>query len=124
MAYKKEDLYNRTIDLIRRNKHFFIEDVVAYLGIAKPTFYKHFPLESNEMNAIKEALEKNKIDIKTSIRSKLYDSTSPTSLLALFKLVCSDDERKRLSMEYRDHSSGGEPINKVVFELRNTQDTN
>ena len=98
MAYKKEELHNKTMDLIRRNKHFFIEDVVKYLGIAKPTFYKHFPLESNEMNAIKEALEKNKIDIKTSIRSKLYESSSPTSLLALYKLVCSDDERKRLSI--------------------------
>jgi len=124
MAYKKEDLYNQAVDLIRRNRHFFIEDVISYMGISKSTFYKYFPIESNEMNSLKDELVKNKIEIKTSIRSKLHSSTSPTALLALYKLVCSDDERRKLSMEYRDHTTNGEPINKVVFELRNPQDTN
>lgn len=123
MAYNTKKLHEQAIQIIREKKHFFIEDVIAYLGVSKPTFYKHFPIDSNEMNTLKEELTKNKIDVKTSLRSKLHSSSSPTALLALYKLVCTDEERKKLSMEYRDHTSNGEPINKVIFELARPHDT-
>lgn len=122
MAYDTNKLFQQAIQIIKEKKHFFIEDVISYLGIAKPTFYKHFPIDSNEMNALKEELTKNKIDVKTSLRSKLHSSSSPTALLALYKLVCTDEERKKLSMEYRDHTTNGEPINKVIFELASPSD--
>jgi hypothetical protein len=104
MAYKTSELYERALEEIDKNNLFFIEDVVAYLGIAKPTFYEHFPIDSNEMNAIKEKLNKNAMRTKVSIRSKLHQSKSPTGLLALYKLLATNDERKALAMEYREHS--------------------
>lgn len=104
MAYKTSELYERALEEIDKNNLFFIEDVVAYLGIAKPTFYEHFPIDSNEMNAIKEKLNKNAMRTKVSIRSKLHQSKSPAGLLALYKLLATNDERKALAMEYREHS--------------------
>ena len=104
MAYKTSELYERALEEIDKNNLFFVEDVVAYLGIAKPTFYEHFPIDSNEMNAIKEKLNKNAMRTKVSIRSKLHQSKSPTGLLALYKLLATNDERKALAMEYREHS--------------------
>jgi|31_taG_2_1085359.scaffolds.fasta_scaffold48996_1 hypothetical protein len=110
MAYKTNELYDKALEEIDKNNLFFIEDVVAYLGISKPTFYDHFPVDSNEMNDIKERLNKNKMRTKVSIRSKLHQSTSPAGLLALYKLLATEDERKALAMEYRDHTSNGEKI--------------
>ena len=123
MAYDVKELYNKTMQVIAENNLFFVEDICAYLGVAKPTFYKHFPIDSNEMNAIKEAIEKNKAKTKVSLRSKLHSSTSPTSLLALYKLIATDEERRALSMQHHDVTTGGEKINKVTFEYVRPQDT-
>lgn len=123
MAYKTQDLYSKAIEAIKSNNLFFLADVYAYLGISHDTFYKHFPLESEKMEAIKEAIDKNKARTKISIRSKLHSSTSPTGLLALYKLICTDEERKALSMQHFDHTTDGEKIDKVTFEYVRPQDT-
>jgi hypothetical protein len=123
MAYKTEDLYKKAIDAIKSNNLFFLTDVYSYLGISHDTFYKHFPLESEKMEAIKEAVEKNKARTKISIRSKLHSSTSPTGLLALYKLICTPEERKALSMQHHDHTSEGEKITNVTFEYVKPQDS-
>lgn len=120
MAYDKKDLYKNALNVIKEYNLFFVEDACAYLGVAKPTFYKHFPVDSNEMNAIKEELDKNKARTKISIRSKLHKSTSTTGLLALYKLVCTDEERKALSMQHFDHTSDGEKINEVTVRIVET----
>jgi hypothetical protein len=104
VAYKTEDLYERALKEIDKNNLFFLEDVYAYLSISSSTFYDHFPLESKESKDIKERLNKNKMKTKVSIRSKLHQSTSPAGLLALYKLLATNDERRALSMEYREHS--------------------
>lgn len=106
MAYDTKELYQKALSVIKQNHLFFIEDVCAYLGIAKPTFYDHFPIDSNEMNDIKEAIEKEKVNVKVSIRSKLHKGNQTSGLLALYKLICTDKERKALAMEYKEH--GGE----------------
>jgi len=121
MAYDTKKLYNQALEEIDKNNLFFVEDVVAYLGIAKPTFYEHFPIDSNEMNAIKEKLNKNAMRTKVSIRSKLHQSKSPASLLALYKLLATNDERKALAMEYREHS-GEVNLPKLEVVYGNVQD--
>lgn len=100
MAYKTKDLLEKSLKVIKEKKLFFIEDVVAYLPCNKMTFYNHFPIDSENMTLIKEALEVNKVAIKTSMRNKWYNSNNPTLQIALMKLICSDDERKRISNNY------------------------
>lgn len=97
MAYKKEDLEKKALEAIEKHKLFFIEDIVAYLPCTKPTFYSY---KLNESNAIKDALEKVKTDIKVSMRSKWYKSDTPVLQMALMKLICTDDERKKIAMNY------------------------
>jgi hypothetical protein len=104
MAYNTKELYENAIKVIDQNNLFFISDIIAYLGISTETYYKHFPLESKESKAIKEKLNKNAVRTKVSIRSKLHQSKTPVGLLALYKLLATNDERKALAMEYREHS--------------------
>jgi hypothetical protein len=110
MAYNKTLIYEQAKEMIIKHKLFFIEDIVAFLPISKPTFYEFFKIDSNEFNELKEMLETNRIEIKSSMRSKWYKSDNATLQMALMKLICSDDERKKLSMNHTDVTTNGRDI--------------
>jgi len=110
MAYETPQLKADALKAIEQYNLYFFEDVCAYIGIHKSTFYDHFPTDSDDYNAIKDALQRNKIRTKISLRAKLHNSNSPTGWLALYKLLCTEDERRRLAMEYHEHTSQGEAL--------------
>jgi len=104
MQYDKQKIFEQAKDAINKNKLFFIEDIVAFLPISKPTFYDYFKVDSNEFNELKEMLDNNRIEVKSSMRKKWYDSENATLQMALMKIICTDDERKRLSMTHVESS--------------------
>ena len=110
MAYDRKKIFEQAKEVIVKHKLFFVEDIVAFLPISKTTFYEYFPIESNETNELKELLETNRTELKVSMRSKWYKSNAPALQMALMKLICNDDERKMLSMQQTDITSGGEKI--------------
>jgi hypothetical protein len=119
MAYNPKKLHKQAEEVIEKHKLLFIEDIVALLPCDKTTFYKHFPVDSNELNSLKEMLELNKVQIKSSLRSKWYKSDAPALQLALYKLTASEIELQKLQMNYVDHSTKGESLNLkglVTFE--------
>ena len=105
MAYKTEDLFNTAIEQIKKHKLFFIEDIIAFLPCHKSTFYEHFPNESDYYKKMFEELEKNRTELKVSMRSKWYKSNAPALQMALMKLICTDEERKKLAMQYSENLS-------------------
>jgi hypothetical protein len=105
MAYNKTLIYEQAKELILKNKLFFVEDIVALLGISKPTFYDFFKVDSNEFNELSKMLNENKAKIKVSMRKKWHESDNATLQMALMKLICTDDERKKLSMTYTENES-------------------
>lgn len=115
MAYNRKKIYQQAKDLIIKHKLFFIEDVVAYLPISKPTFYEFFQVGSNEFNELKDLLEEQRITVKVSMRSKWYKSDNATLQLSLMKLICTDEERKKLSMTHNVLEGGDKPVN-ISFE--------
>jgi hypothetical protein len=110
MPYNKKKLFAQAKEQIEKNRLFFIEDIVAFLPCAKPTFYEYFPVGSNEMNELKELLSVNRVKVKSSIRSKLFKSSKAAELLSLYKLIATDDERRALSMNYNEHEFRGGDI--------------
>lgn len=92
--YKIEEVKEKALEAIRTNKLFFIEDVIAYVPCCRTSFYDKFKL--NQDQDILEALEKNKIELKVSMRSKWYKSDHPALQLGLYKLIGTDAEADRL----------------------------
>lgn len=111
MAYDREEIYNLAISSIEAENLYFIEDVISYLPLSKPTFYDFFKVDSNELNYIKEMLDGNKIRTKLKLRKKLSEGDKAAEILALYKLIATDDERRALSMQHIDHTTKGEQIN-------------
>jgi len=121
MAYDTDKLYEQALKDIEENTLFFVSDVYAYLGISHDSFYRFFPTGSERYETIKERLNKNAMRTKVSIRSKLHQSKAPAGLLALYKLLATNDERKALAMEYREHS-GEVKLPKLEVVYGNVQD--
>jgi hypothetical protein len=110
MAYDRKKIFEQAKEVIVKNKLFFVEDIVAFLPISKPTFYDFFNPDSNELNELKGLLETNRTELKVSMRSKWYKSNAPALQMALMKLIATPEELKKLSMQYNDHTTGGEKI--------------
>ncbi len=110
MPYKTEILKAKAIEAIDKNKLIFVEDICAYIGINKGTFYNHFPIDLDDFNELTDMLEKNKIQLKTAIRKKWFDSDRDTGLMALYKLCSTPEEHKKLQQNYVDHTSKGEQM--------------
>ena len=113
MAYNKNEIYEQARQAIKSNNLFFIEDVVAWLPVSKPTFYQLFPTESYEFNTLKRMLDENRIKTKSGIRRKLYDGKGG-DLIALYKMICTEDERRALSMTFQE-SKHKVDMNNTVF---------
>ena len=109
-TYTTAELFEKAKEIIPKYKLIFIEDVCAYLGISKPTFYVHLPVGSDEFNELRDLLEKNKIDIKVGLRKKWFDSDNATLQMALYKLTSTDVEHKKLQQNYTDVTTDGDKI--------------
>ena len=105
MAYDRKKMFQQAKEVIVKHKLFFIEDIVAFLPISKPTFYDYFPIESNEVNELKELLNLNRTELKVSMRSKWYKSNAPALQMALMKLIANEDELRKLSISYIDQET-------------------
>jgi len=102
MAYNKEKIYNQAIEAITNNNLFFVEDIVAWLPISKATLYEFFPVESDELNNLKNLLNINKTKTKSAIRAKLFKSDKAGELLALYRLICTPEEHRLLNQSYTE----------------------
>lgn len=98
--YNKKKIYQQALADAETYHFFFIDDLVAWLGISRTTFYNFFPPESDKLNKIKERLEKNKISTKHQIRQRWSNSNNPSEQIALYKLLATPEERKMLAANY------------------------
>lgn len=108
MAYDKQKIFEQAMEAIDKHKLFFIDDIVAFLPIAKSTFYEWKMEQSEELKA---SLEKNRTELKVSMRSKWYKSNAPALQMALMKLIASPEELKKLSMQYIESDNNNINVN-------------
>ena len=125
MAYDRVKIFEQAKEVIEKHKLFFIEDIVSFLPISKPTFYDFFKPDSNEFNDIKDLLEKNRVEVKSAMRSKWFKSENPTLQVSLMKLICTDDERKKLSMTHSViEDVTPQAPKKIIIKVNRREDTN
>jgi len=121
-GYDKAKKFKQALKVVKEKALYLVEEVPVMIGISKSTFYTFYPDGSEELDAIKELLEDNKITIKSEIREKLRTGDKAAELIALYKLLSSNDERKALSMQHVDHTSNGKTINISPIEFTSGKD--
>jgi hypothetical protein len=110
MAYNPDELFQQAKQVAESKKLIFIEEIVSFLPISKDTFYKYFPLHSDELDELKTIINNNKVAIKSTMRKKWYDSENPTLQLALYRLTSTAEEHKLLNQQYQDHTTNGKDM--------------
>lgn len=108
--------------MIVKHRLFFIEDIIAFLPLSKPTFYDFFKVDSNEFNELKAMLELNRTELKVQMRSKWYKSNAPALQMALMKLIATPEELKKLSMNYNENNNNTHLTGGVNINLLNKED--
>ena len=111
MAYKKEDLIEKALEVIEKHKLVFIDDIATFMGIARQTFYDH---ELDKTDIIKQAILDTKITMKAGLREKWYMGNNPTTQLCLYKLIATQEEHKLLTQNNVDHTTNGKEINLIM----------
>lgn len=102
MGYDTKMLKELAVNAIKEHHILFIEDVCAFIGIDKGTFYNHFPVSLNDFYEIRAMLMSNKAQVKSEIRAKWRTSDNITAQMALFKLCSTPEEHKLLQQNYVD----------------------
>jgi hypothetical protein len=69
-------------------------------------------VDSDERKELDALLEANKLKKKDDIRRKLAEGDKAAELLALYRMICSDEERKAIATNYNktDVTSNGKSI--------------
>ena len=111
MAYDKKQIYKDALKQSEDPDVYFVSDIVDLLGISKTTFYEFFPSESEEMNTFTANLRKNKGKTKAELRLKLKSGDKASEILALYRLIGTTEERKKLSSSFLDITTDGKSIN-------------
>lgn len=111
MAYDRKKLEQQALEAIKQHNLTFITDVVAYIPITRATYYD---MGFDKSDTLKDAIEENKLKTKNNLKAKWYKSQNATLQLALYKLISSDDERKKLSQAYTDITTDGDKIQNTL----------
>ena len=95
--YNREDLIEKAIKAIKDNNLTTIEEAVSYLPCSRQTFYN---LELDKLDIIREAIDNEKMSMKQKMKRKWLDSDASALQIALMRLICTDEERQKLAMNY------------------------
>jgi len=107
MAYDTDELYNRALGLCNSHNLFYAQDIIDMLAISESTFYKHFPPDSKELKTLKEKIRENKAKVRVTTRKRLLEHNTASALIALMKIVGTDQEKKALTQSRFDSTQEG-----------------
>ena len=99
--YKK--LEKEFLNIIIEQQATFLDEIFIFSDILPSVFYE---AKLQDSQAIKDAIEINRAKLKRDLRQKWQDSTNATLNAALYKLVCSEEEKRSLSASNAKQQSG------------------
>lgn len=106
-------LFKKILTYIKNHKNAVqISDITGLL-CSKQTFYKYFPTGSDRYEQIVDAMDENRIALKAEIRDRLLNLNQAAALIALYKLIGTEEERTALSnvkVDTKKESDSGSTI--------------
>jgi len=94
----KEQHEKEILETISKHNIMKIQHIFShYLDLKSSQFYN---LELEKSESIKEAINLNKTKAVSYMINKWIASENPTLQISAFKVLCDDEERKKLSMQF------------------------
>lgn len=112
----KEELFERLKKAAALDSNIVFEkDAAIAMGIGISTYYAKF--NEDDRKQIDEILEENRTKLKRTIRKKLSDSATPAALIALYKLIGTQEERIALNTTAIEQTDKKEHEEKITLTL-------
>ena len=106
--YSRASMKELALKAIKTYRLFFVDDLWAYVPYSRALFYKKCLDKDDD---IRDAIQNSKITTKGELRKKWRDNFNPTTSIALYRLICSDEEREALSYNKTEVTGAkGEPL--------------
>ena len=99
MINKKEKLKEILVSIEKYNI-LFIKDIPAVSGIGIASIYRIFPIGSKAYAEIVKAIYDNRSKVRMGLLKKWYESDNATVQIALFKMIGTEEQRKKLCSTY------------------------
>lgn len=122
MAYDRDEILKKAIQVVADEECVTIEEVCLYLPIHRATFYGWGLDKSDEL---KDALESQKIKLKKGMRRNWRKSDNPALQIAEYKLMATDEEIEKITISKvkQDTTMKFENLPKIVIERAGKEDT-
>lgn len=117
----KEQHEKDILEVIVKNKIMKIQHIFSHYVDLKSTQFYNLELEKSE--SIKEAITLNKTKAVGYMLNKWIASENPTLQISAFKVLCEDDERKKLSMQFMETDNKHE-LKQFEIEIIGRKDKN
>lgn len=116
MAESKKEKYEKEVlKVIKEKKIAFFDHCFAFTGFSRTTAYNQ---GLDKVDAIREAIQQNKVKAKNYMLNKWIGSGNPTLQVAAYRLLADSEEHKKLNQSYVDHTTKGKEMEKPVFEVQ------
>lgn len=97
--YNREEILEQCIEVIRKEKLTFFNDLAIYV---EPTMATLYEWEFEKSEILKSELRKNKLASKKKMRTKWEDSDNATLQIAAYKLIAEKEEIEALTINKVD----------------------
>ena len=104
-GYKK--IEKECLGIVIEKSMVFMDEIFIYSEITPSEFYE---AKLHESVLLKDALAINCAKLKRDLRIKWFDSTNATLNAALYKLVCTEEERRALSSSASSRNQQGSDV--------------
>ena len=114
MGKTKEQHEKEILDVIVKNKIMKINHIFThYTDLQRAQFYN---LELDKSDILKEAIATNKSKAVSYMLNKWVGSDNATLQISAFKVLCEDEDRKKLSMQFVE-SENTHQVKKFEVEI-------
>jgi hypothetical protein len=94
VAYNKDEIIQKALQVIEQQNCTKISEVLLFLPISYRTFYEW---ELHELPEILEKIEAQKVAIKAKMKKRWFNSDIPALAIAAMKLIADEEEIDALS---------------------------
>jgi hypothetical protein len=116
MAYDRDKILNKCLEAIKKNKLVFFDEISQYVEPDRSSLYNW---GFDKLDNIKQALEDNRVSYKSNMRNRWIQSDQPTLQIAAYKLMASDEEFERLTLQQINSNNNTTLSGGITLEIDN-----
>lgn len=121
MEEKAKKYEAELLKIIKEKKIAFFDHCFGFTSFSRTTAYEY---KLNESDAIKDAINQNRVTAKNYMLNKWIASDNATLQISAMRLLSDSEEHQKLNQSYIDHTTQGEKITKIERVIVDTKNNN